>query len=70
MPEYCAAIVIAVKHSELSKVKDIRGTTNTIGALRCKFDFRTEDWLHSTKTAMFYDGNALSNTVDVDKAFT
>ena len=68
MPEYCAAIVIAAKHSELIKVKDVRGATNTIGALRCKFEFRTDDWLRSTKTAMFYDGNALTNPLDVNSA--
>lgn len=59
MPENCAAIVIAAKHHELIKVKDTRGTTNTIGALRCKFQFRTDDWLHSAKTAMFCNGDAV-----------
>lgn len=59
MPENCAAIVIAAKHHELIKVKDARGTTNTIGALRCKFQFRTDDWLHSAKTAMFCNGDAV-----------
>ena len=59
MPENCAAIIIAAKHHELIKVKDTRGTTNTVGALRCKFQFRTEDWLHSAKTAMFCNGDAV-----------
>lgn len=59
MPENCAAIIVAAKHHELTKVKDIRGTTHTIGALRCKFQFRTDDWLHSAKTAMFCNGNAI-----------
>ena len=59
MPENCAAIVIAAKHHELSKVKDTRGTTHTVGALRCKFDFRTNDWANAAKTAMFCNGNAL-----------
>ena len=59
MPENCAAIVIAAKHHELSKVKDTRGTTHTVGALRCRFDFRTNDWANAAKTAMFCNGNAL-----------
>ena len=59
MPENCAAIVIAAKHHELTKVKDTRGTTHTVGALRCKFDFRTNDWSNAAKTAMFCNGNAL-----------
>lgn len=59
MPENCAAIVIAAKHHELSKIKDTRGTTNTVGALRCKFQFRTDDWINSAKTAMFCNGDAL-----------
>lgn len=59
MPENCAAIIIAAKHHELVKVKDTRGTTNTVGALRCKFDFRTQDWQHSAKTAMFCNGDVI-----------
>lgn len=59
MPENCAAIVIAAKHHELFKIRDTRGTTNTVGALRCRFDFRTNDWLNSAKTAMFCNGNVV-----------
>lgn len=59
MIESCAAIVIAAKHHELIKVKDTRGTTYTVGALRCKFEFRTPDWDHSAKTAMFCKGDAI-----------
>lgn len=68
MPNNCAAIVIAAKHHELIKVKDTRGTTNTVGALRCKFDFRTEDWLHSAKTAMFCNGDAILHPEVIDNA--
>lgn len=68
MPENCAAIVIAAKHHELTKVKDTRGTTHTIGALRCKFDFRTNDWLNSAKTAMFCNGDAILHPEVIDNA--
>lgn len=59
MIESCAAIVIAAKHHELTKVKDTRGTTNTVGTLRCRFEFRTTDWDYSAKTAMFCKGDAV-----------
>ena len=68
MPENCAAIVIAAKHHELLKVKDTRGTTHTVGALRCKFEFRTPDWLNSAKTAMFCNGNAILHPEVIDRA--
>lgn len=68
MPNNCAAIVIAAKHHELTKVKDTRGTTNTVGALRCRFDFRTADWDHSVKTAMFCKGDALLHPEVADNA--
>ena len=68
MPENCAAIIIAAKHHELTKIKDVRGTTNTIGALRCKFQFRTDDWLHSAKTVMFCNGNAVLHPEVIDDA--
>ena len=68
MPNNCAAIVIAAKHHELSKVKDTRGTTNTVGALRCKFDFRTNDWLTSAKTAMFCNGDVVLHPELIDDA--
>lgn len=68
MPENCAAIIIAAKHHELIKVKDTRGTTNTIGALRCKFDFRTNDWVNAAKTAMFCNGDALLHPEVADNA--
>lgn len=68
MPENCAALVIAAKHHELVKVKDTRGTTNTVGALRCKFQFRTEDWLHSAKTAMFCNGDAVLHPEIIENA--
>lgn len=59
MIQSCAAIVIAAKHHELTKVKDTRGTTHTVGALRCRFEFRTSDWNYSAKTAMFCNGDAI-----------
>ena len=68
MPQNCAAIVIAAKHHELTKVKDTRGTTHTVGALRCRFEFRTDDWLHSVKTAMFCNGDALLHPEVADTA--
>lgn len=68
MPENCAAIVIAAKHHELFKVKDTRGTTKTVGALRCKFDFRTNDWKNSAKTAMFCNGNVVLHPELIDSA--
>ena len=70
MPENCAAIIIAAKHHELIKVKDVRGTTNTVGALRCKFQFRTEDWLHSAKTAMFCNGDAVLHPEVINDAIS
>jgi hypothetical protein len=68
MIESCAAIVIAAKHHELTKVKDTRGTTNTVGALRCRFEFRTSDWDHSVKTAMFCNGDAILHPEVADNA--
>lgn len=68
MIENCAAIVIAAKHHELSKVKDTRGTTHTVGALRCKFEFRTSDWDYSAKTAMFCNGDAILHPEVADSA--
>lgn len=68
MPETCAAIVIAAKHGELIKVRDYSGITDTIGALRCKFEFRTNDWDNATMTAVFCKGNMATNPEIVDGA--
>jgi hypothetical protein len=68
MPETCAAIVIAAKHGELIKVRDYSGITNTVGALRCKFEFRTNDWDNATMTAVFCKGNMATNPEIVDGA--
>ena len=68
MPETCAAIVIAAKHGELIKVKDYSGITNTVGALRCKFEFRTDDWNNATMTAVFCKGNVATQPAIVDTA--
>lgn len=68
MPETCAAIVIAAKHGELIKVRDYSGITDTVGALRCKFEFRTNDWDNATMTAVFCKGNMVTNPEIVDGA--
>lgn len=68
MPETCAAIVIAAKHGELIKVRDYSGITDTVGALRCKFEFRTNDWDNATMTAVFCKGNMATNPEIVDGA--
>lgn len=68
MPETCAAIVIAAKHGELIKVKDYSGITDTVGALRCKFEFRTNDWDNATITAVFCKGNMVTNPEIVNNA--
>jgi hypothetical protein len=68
MPETCAAIVIAAKHGELIKVRDYSGITDTVGALRCKFEFRTSDWDNATMTAVFCKGNMATNPEIVDDA--
>ncbi len=68
MIQSCAAIVIAAKHHELTKVKDTRGTTHTVGALRCRFEFRTTDWDYSAKTAMFCNGDAILHPEVADLA--
>lgn len=64
----CAAIVIAAKHGELIKVKDASGITNTIGALRCKFEFRTTDWDYTARTAVFCKGNMTTQPDIVETA--
>lgn len=66
MPKTCAAIVIAAKHGELIKVKDYSGITNTVGALRCKFEFRTNDWDNATMTAVFCKGNVVTHPEIID----
>lgn len=68
MPKNCAAIVIAAKHGELIKVKDYSGITNTVGALRCRFEFRTSDWDNATMTAVFCKGNMATHPEIVDNA--
>lgn len=64
----CAAIVIAAKHGELTKVRDCEGITYTVGTLRCKFDFRTTDWNYTTRTAVFCKGNVATSPNISDKA--
>lgn len=64
----CAAIVIAAKHGELSKVKDASGIAHTVGTLRCKFEFRTNDWDYTTRTAVFCKGNMATRPEIIDTA--
>lgn len=64
----CAAILIAAKHGELTKIRDCSGITYTVGTLRCKFDFRTSDWDYTTRTAVFCKGNVATHSDIVDKA--
>lgn len=64
----CAAILIAAKHGELTKVRDASGITYTVGTLRCSFDFRTSDWDYTTRKAIFCKGNVATNPVIEDKA--
>lgn len=64
----CAAIIIAAKHGELIKVKDASGITHTVGTLRCKFEFRTNDWDYTTRTAVFCKGNMATQPSVVDTA--
>lgn len=66
MIDSCAAIVIAAKHGELSKVKDASGITHTVGTLRCKFEFRTSDWNYTTRTAVFCKGNMATHPNIID----
>ena len=68
MPNNCAAIVIAAKHGELIKVKDHSGIANTVGALRCKFEFRTSDWDNAIMTAVFCKGNMATHPAIVNNA--
>lgn len=68
MIKSCAAIVIAAKHGELTKVKDASGIAYTVGTLRCKFEFRTTDWDHTTRTAVFCKGNVAVNPKVVNTA--
>ena len=70
MPKTCAAIVIAAKHGQLIKVKDYSGITNTVGALRCKFEFRTNDWDNATMTAVFCKGNMATQPEIVNNAIS
>ena len=66
MPKNCAAIVIAAKHGNLIKVKDYSGITDTVGALRCKFEFRTNDWDNASVTAVFCKGNMATHPEIID----
>lgn len=68
MIKSCAAIVIAAKHGELTKVKDASGIAYTVGTLRCKFEFRTTDWDYTTRTAVFCKGNVAANPKVVETA--
>lgn len=46
-------IIVAAEHAQLKKVHDIFAVEDTVNTLLCQFDFRTEDWNHLEKTAVF-----------------
>ena len=52
-----AKIVLAVSHSQLTKVCDCMITKGIVNALKCEFQFRTADWDDTVKTAVFIRGN-------------
>ena len=61
MPNDIARIVIAVKHGKLIKIKDALAIEGTINALKCSFDFRTQDWDDTIKYAAFLPYRATSS---------
>ena len=56
MPNDYAQIIIAATHSRLTKVRDYLAIADTIDALKCTFEFRTNDWDGTKKTAIFVAG--------------
>ena len=53
MPNDSAKIILAVTNGKLSKVRDSLAVEGTINALKVEFQFRTQDWNGTTKTAVF-----------------
>ena len=62
----CARIIVAATHSRLTKVRDYLAIADTVNALKCRFEFRTNDWDGTKKTAIFVAGEVSSNLMDVD----
>ena len=66
MPNDSAKIILAVTNGKLSKVRDSLAVEGTINALKCGFQFRTQDWDGTTKTAVFVRGRATPSTTNAD----
>ena len=66
MPNESAKIILAVTNGKLSKVRDALAVEGTINALKCGFQFRTQDWDGTTKTAVFVRGRATPSTTNAD----
>lgn len=46
-------IIVAATHAKLVRVRDAFAVEDQQKTLRCKFEFRTDDWEGATKTAVF-----------------
>lgn len=66
MPNDSAKIILAVTNGKLSKVRDTLAVEGTINALKVEFQFRTQDWNDTTKTAVFVRGRATPSTTNAD----
>lgn len=66
MPNESAKIILAATHGKLTKVKDSLAVEGTINALKVEFQFRTQDWNNTTKTAVFVRGRATHSTTNAD----
>ena len=66
MPNDYAQIILAATHSRLTKVRDYLAIADTINALKCTFEFRTNDWDGTQKTAIFVAGKVAPNATEVD----
>ncbi|MBQ8722639.1 MAG: hypothetical protein IJY67_10950 [Paludibacteraceae bacterium] len=61
-----AKIIVAATHDKLHKVRDHLAIAGTINALDCIFEFRTDEWSGTTKTAIFVAGQVLPTATEVD----
>lgn len=66
MPNENAKIILAASHGKLIKVRDTLAVEGTLGALKVEFQFRTDDWNNTTKTAVFVRGRANPSTSNAD----
>ena len=66
MPNESAKIILAATHGKLTKVRDDLAVKGTVNALKVEFQFRTEDWNNTTKTAVFVRGRATPSTSNAD----